>query len=310
MVRSGKRVIAGIGSADASPACGDQARTSSAFIHYPSLTFLVLAHVLMLASLPYIYFFGVTAWEVIFHSVAMIAGGFGITALYHRSWAHNAVQFARPVEYILVILSGFLIQMPARQWISTHIKHHQYTDHEQDPYNIQRGFWWAHFEWIIFAPVPPIELPARLDTNPVVFWQERYYWLLSVILNAGIPILLSLALGSAWWGALLLTVLRIVLMSHAVFAVNSVCHVWGTRPFTDEVSARDVWWFPFVLGEQYHNYHHAFPRDYRHGVGSLAFDPTKWLIALLAYLGLARNLFVMPAARVQEARIRESSRSG
>jgi stearoyl-CoA desaturase (Delta-9 desaturase) len=68
------------------------------------------------------------------------------------------------------------------------------------------------------------------------------------------------------------------------------------------VSARDVWWFPFVLGEQYHNYHHAFPRDYRHGVDRFAFDPTKWLIALLARVGLAHNLFAVPPIRVWDTR--------
>ena len=276
--------------------------TSRPFVHYPSLIFLAAIHVFALASIAYIVMYGVGTWEAVFHVLAMLAGGFGITALYHRAWAHNAVNFVRPVEYALAVLSTFVMQMPARQWISTHIKHHQHTDHDDDPYNIQRGFWWAHFEWIIFAPVPPIELPARLNENPVVRWQERYYWPLVVLLNVVIPVLLSLAVGAPWWGGLLLTMLRIVLMCHAVFAVNSVCHMWGTRPFTKDVSARDVWWFPFVLGEQYHNYHHAFPRDYRHGVSWSAFDPTKWLIMLLARVGLAKNLFAMPARRISESR--------
>jgi stearoyl-CoA desaturase (delta-9 desaturase) len=277
------------------------------YIHYPALAVLSLTHALALAALPYLYFYGINSWEVLFHAAAGIGGGFGITALYHRAWAHNAVTFRRPVEYVLAVLSIFMLQMPARQWISTHIKHHQHTDHDDDPYNIQRGFWWAHFEWIIFAPVPPIELPARLADNPVMRWQERYYWPLSVLLNLAMPIALSVAVGSPWWGGLLLSVLRLVLTSNAVFSVNSVCHVWGTRPFTKDVSARDVWWFPFVLGEQYHNYHHAFPRDYRHGVARFAFDPTKWLIMLLARVGLARNLFVMAPSRVKDARRRALS---
>jgi stearoyl-CoA desaturase (delta-9 desaturase) len=274
------------------------------YIHYPALIFLAVAHLLALASLGYMYLYGVGAWEAVFHVSAMFAGGFGITALYHRAWAHNAVNFARPVEYVLATLSTFVMQMPARQWISTHIKHHQHTDHDDDPYNIQRGFWWAHFEWIIFAPVPPIELPERLTENPVVRWQERYYWPLVVLVNVVLPILISLAVGAPWWGGLLLTMLRIVLMSHAVFAVNSVCHLWGTRPFTKAVSARDVWWFPFVLGEQYHNYHHAFPRDYRHGVAWFAFDPTKWLIRGLAFLGLANDLQSMSIHGIEQAKAR------
>jgi stearoyl-CoA desaturase (delta-9 desaturase) len=86
--------------------------------------------------------------------------------------------------------------------------------------------------------------------------------------------------------------------------------VCGTRPFTQDVSARDVWWFPFTLGEQYHNYHHAFPRDYRHGIRRFDFDPTKWLIGLLAKVGLARDLFAMPASRILEARAASRFRRG
>jgi stearoyl-CoA desaturase (delta-9 desaturase) len=272
------------------------------FVDYPALALLSVVHLLAIASFPYMYFHGVHFWEAMFNFVAAMVGGFGITALYHRAWAHNAVSLARPVEYILALFSIFMLQMPARQWISTHIRHHQHTDHHEDPYNIQRGFLWAHFEWIIFSPVPPIKVPARLNDNPVVRWQERYYWPLCVLLIVVLPILLSIAVGAPWWGGLLLSMLRLVLMSHAVYGVNSVCHKWGTRPFTRDVSARDVWWFPFVLGEQYHNYHHAFPRDYRHGVDRFAFDPTKWLICLLARIGLASNLFAVPPARVWQTR--------
>jgi stearoyl-CoA desaturase (delta-9 desaturase) len=198
--------------------------------------------------------------------------------------------------------------MPARQWVSTHLKHHHHTDSPEDPHNIKRGFWWAHFEWIILAPLPTIELPSRLRTNPVVLWQERYYWPLSVLLNVAIPIAVSIAVGSPWWGGLLLSSLRLVITSHLIYAVNSVCHVWGSRPFTKDVSARDVWWFPFVLGEQYHNYHHAFPRDYRHGIGRFDFDPTKWLIHSLVRVGLARNLVAMQVSRIEESRRRAFSR--
>lgn len=280
------------------------------YIHYPALTYLILAHVLGLASIWCIYLYGVHSFEIVFQLVAFLAGGFGITALYHRAWAHNAVVFARPLEYVLSALSIFQMQMPAKQWVSTHIRHHKHTDHDDDPYNIQRGFWWAHFKWFILSPVPGIELPKRLKENPVVFWQERYYWPISVLLNVVLPIAISVAVGSPWWAGLLLSVLRLAVTSNVVFGVNSICHMWGTRPFTKGVSARDVWWFPFALGEQYHNYHHAFPRDYRHGVSRFAFDPTKWLIFGLARIGLARSLISMPKNRVEESRRRTHSDNG
>lgn len=271
-------------------------------IQLPAIVFLAIMHLMALASLPYLYFYGVHGWEAAYHLIAYPLGGIGITALYHRAWTHNAVQFARPVEYILAIFSTLVVQMPARQWISTHIKHHQHTDSFDDPHNIKEGFWWAHFEWIILAPVPKIELPARLVDHPVIAWQHRYYWPLSITLNVLIPIAISWACGAPWWGGLLLSGLRLTITSHLIYCVNSVCHVFGNQPFTDKDSARDVWWFPFTLGEQYHNYHHAFPRDYRHGIGRFAFDPTKWLIAGLAKVGLAHSLFSMPERRIEQTR--------
>lgn len=269
-------------------------------VQLPALIFLAIMHVLALASLPYLYFYGADWPEIAYHCVGYFLGGFGITALYHRAWTHNAVTFARPVEYMLAIASTFVIQMPARQWISTHIKHHAHTDTMDDPHNIEEGFWWAHCEWIYLAPLPEIELPKRLEGHPVIAWQERYYWPMSVLFNILVPIAISVWCGAPWWGGLLLSGLRLTITSHMVYCVNSICHVFGTRRFTKDVTARDVWWFPFTLGEQYHNYHHAFPRDYRHGIRAIDFDPTKWLIAGLAKVGLAHNLFAMPDRRIAE----------
>ena len=283
-------------------------------ISYPALFFLGIMHIAGAAAVPYLWMNGVSGPEIAFHLLAYPIGGLGITALYHRAWAHNAVQYARPVEYLLALGSVPVLQMPAKQWISSHIKHHNHTDHEDDPYNIQLGFWWAHMEWIILAPLPPVELPERLRDNPVVEWQDKYYWPLFGLLNLVLPVLISLAVGAPWWGGLLVSGLRLVVTSHIVYSVNSVCHKWGTRKFTHDVSARDVWWFPFALGEQYHNYHHAFPKDYRHGIRRFDFDPTKWFIQALAKVGLARNLFQMPEKRIRQAmesvRPKEAIQSG
>lgn len=271
-------------------------------IQYRALSGLMLLHLGALLGVLYIAVYGISLLEFAFHFGAYLLGGLGITALYHRAWAHKAVTFVRPIEYILVVCATFVLQMPARQWISSHIKHHDHTDDDDDPYNIQRGFWWAHFEWIVLAPLPPIELPDRLADNPVIRWQNDNYWTIFVTLNAILPVGVAILAGAPWWGGLLVSALRVVLTCHIVFAVNSVCHYWGTRPYTTDVSARDVWWFPFALGEQYHNYHHAFPRDYRHGVGRFDFDPTKWLIDGLAKLGLASDRFAIPDKRIKMAK--------
>lgn len=270
--------------------------------NHPAVAGLILLHLLALAGVGYIVFYGIGWSEIALHGAFYFAGGLGITALYHRSWAHNAVQFPRPIEYILAACSTLVIQMPARQWIIDHIDHHQHTDDDRDPYNIQRGFWWAHCEWILFNHKHDGKLlPARLADNPVIDWQHRYYWLLCGVMNLAIPMLVAILAGAPWWSAILLSSLRMTLMEHVVFSVNSLCHTWGTQPFTRAVSAKNVWWFPFALGEQYHNYHHAFPRDYRHGIKWFDFDPTKWFIMGLARVGLAQNLVAMPASVIDRA---------
>lgn len=194
--------------------------------------------------------------------------------------------------------------MPARQWILAHLDHHKYTDHDEDPYNIQKGFWWAHFEWIVHDQPCYSELPQRLASNPVIRWQETYYWPICIVTNGVVPVAAAIASGSPWWGGLLLSALRMAIMENVIFAVNSVCHYWGTQPYDKGTSARDVAWFPFAMGEQYHNYHHTFPRDYRHGIRKLDFDPTKWFIELLQKMNLAHELVAVPERQVEAAKRR------
>jgi fatty-acid desaturase len=102
---------------------------------------LGVMHTLAVVSVPYILIYGLSVAEVCFHILAYLFGGLGITALYHRSWTHNAVKFHRILEYFMAAASTFVLQMPARQWISNHIKHHKFTDEEADPHNIKKGFW-------------------------------------------------------------------------------------------------------------------------------------------------------------------------
>jgi stearoyl-CoA desaturase (delta-9 desaturase) len=281
-------------------------------LNHPAILGTAALHVLALASLPYLVLCGLTATELIMHLALYVLGGLGITALYHRSWAHNAVQLSRAMEYALAVCATLVVQMPARQWIESHIEHHKHTDTDHDPYNINKGFWWAHCEWFLRdAHDSTGALPERLNRNPVVNWQERYYWPICGATNVLLPIAVGALVGTPWWACILLSALRVTLMGHVVYSVNSICHSWGTRPFSRSVSARDVWWFPFAMGEQYHNYHHAFPRDYRHGIRRFDFDPTKWFINALAVLGLARDLVAIADERIVYARQlarREASR--
>jgi stearoyl-CoA desaturase (delta-9 desaturase) len=171
--------------------------------------------------------------------------------------------------------------------------HHSRTDGDEDPYNIRRGFWWAHIGWVLFEDPKAVDRNSVKDlaADPLILWQERHYVLLAAVFTG----LLPLALGFLWGdpiGALLVAgFLRLVLQWHATFAVNSVAHLIGYQPYSTANSARDSGWTALLtLGEGYHNFHHRFQSDYRNGVRWFHFDPTKWFVWTLSKVGLARDL--------------------
>jgi stearoyl-CoA desaturase (Delta-9 desaturase) len=133
-------------------------------------------------------------------------------------------------------------------------------------------------------------------------FQHKYYALLAVGSNFGIPALVGWALGDMWGALLLAGFARLVLSHHFTFFINSLAHMWGSRPYTEENTARDNAVLALVtFGEGYHNFHHIFAHDYRNGVRWWQWDPTKWLIASCSWIGLSSRLKRTPAFQIQRA---------
>jgi stearoyl-CoA desaturase (delta-9 desaturase) len=133
-------------------------------------------------------------------------------------------------------------------------------------------------------------------------FQHKYYLPLVLFSNIGLPALLGWALGDVIGTLLLVGVLRLVISHHVTFFINSLCHMWGNQPYTNTNTARDNFVLALVTyGEGYHNFHHYFQTDYRNGVRWWQFDPTKWLIASLSWVGLTSNLRRVPDFKIQEA---------
>ncbi|RAL23150.1 acyl-CoA desaturase [Lujinxingia litoralis] len=222
-----------------------------------------------------------------------ILSGLGITAGYHRMFSHRAWWAAKPVRVALLIFGAAAWQNSVIAWSAGHRYHHRDVDTDDDPYTITRGFWYAHMLWVIikgnrhddFDNVPD------LWKDPLCAWQHKHYNAISIAFNLGVPLLLGVLTGNILGMLLWAGLLRIVFVHHATFFINSLAHMWGSRPWTQEHSARDnaVLAF-FTFGEGYHNFHHTFPGDYRNGVRWWQFDPTKWLIWTLDRVGLATNL--------------------
>lgn len=228
-----------------------------------------------------------------------------VTAGYHRLFAHRAYEAAWPVRLFFLIFGAGALENSVLAWSSDHRIHHSFVDQEKDPYNIRKGFWWAHIGWIFFDHnVPNHELVKDLSKDPLVRWQDRWYTLIGVSVAFGIPLLVGLATGRVVGALLIGGVLRIVTTHHVTFFINSLCHMIGRQPYSLRHSGRDsTIMAALAFGEGYHNYHHTFAWDYRNGVKRWHFDPAKWTIYGLSLVGLTRNLRRASDASIVKAKV-------
>jgi stearoyl-CoA desaturase (delta-9 desaturase) len=193
-------------------------------------------------------------------------------------------------------------------WGSQHRTHHRFVDDwDKDPYSASRGFWFSHMGWILRdypSGVNDFSNARDLERDPIVMFQHRFYVPLTIFMNVAVPLLAGWAVGDVWGTFLLAGILRLTINHHFTWFINSLAHMWGTQPYTDENSARDNPVMAFLTyGEGYHNFHHIFQNDYRNGVKWWQYDPTKWLIASLSWVGLAGNLKRVPDLTIQRAQV-------
>lgn len=239
-------------------------------------------------------------------AVAMaIITGLGVTAGYHRLYAHRSYRARWPVRLAYLLAGSAALEESALRWSHDHRRHHRYVDQEGDPYSIVHGFWHAHLLWIFHKRrlAPGERWPVDLWRDPLVRWQHRLYFPSAALLGFVLPAGVAALWGDPWGGLLVAGLLRMVVNHHFTFAINSVCHRYGSQPYSVRHTARDnaITAF-FTYGEGYHNFHHEFASDYRNGVRRHQFDPTKWLIFSLAQVGLASGLRRTPEARIAASR--------
>jgi stearoyl-CoA desaturase (delta-9 desaturase) len=231
---------------------------------------------------------------------------------FHRLWSHGCYKTHKVVEFILILLSAGTLQGPVLSWASDHYKHHTYTDEEQDPHsplkykNKLQGFLWSHIGWMIFKTTENKQITRivlkKLGSNKLVMWQFKNYWRIAISMNLIFTALVGyLSIGNLQGvsaGIIFIGIGRAI-QQQATFFINSLCHFFGSRKYSTNTSG-DIWWLaPFLLGENWHNYHHAFPMDYRNGFKWYQFDVHKWIIYLMSKLGLAWDLNRTADIRIQ-----------
>jgi stearoyl-CoA desaturase (delta-9 desaturase) len=234
------------------------------------------------------------AW--VWFTLLLGANGMSITCGYHRLFAHATYE-AHPILKVLLLLFGAMaLQNSVLVWAANHRAHHRNIDDtELDPYCARRGFWFSHIGWMLR------NYPS-LERDPLVRWQHRFYLPLALSMNFGLPLAIGWAMGDIAGTFLLAGILRLVVSHHATFFINSLAHMWGLQPYTDDNTARDNGIVALLTyGEGYHNFHHMFAHDYRNGVRWWQWDPSKWFINAMRCLGLARNLKTVPWFKIQRA---------
>ena len=252
----------------------------------------------------YIYNYGVSGIELGFFAFFCLATIMSITVGYHRLYAHAAFKAHPLVECFVLFFGAATFEQSALKWASLHRTHHRFVDTEKDPYNIKKGFFYAHMGWIIFSK-PQVDYDNALDLqkNPLVMHQHRYYQYWAMTAGIGLPILLGALTGHLLGMVLLVGVTRLALVHHFTFFINSFAHTFGTSNYDPYSTAKDNWLGAILTnGEGYHNYHHRFPSDYRNGHLWYHWDPTKWMIWILSKIGLTSDLRSIPPAQILEAR--------
>ncbi|KNC52180.1 delta-9 desaturase [Thecamonas trahens ATCC 50062] len=234
------------------------------------------------------------------------ATGLGITAGYHRLFAHRAYQATNGVRATLLAFGAAAFQGSAAWWCRAHVLHHRFTDTPKDPYNVHKGFWWAHLGWMITqmdkSKWGKTNI-AFLKNDPMVSFQHKHYVKIALTVGIVVPTLIGAAYGDAWGAFFYACMLRMVFVHHATFFVNSLAHTVGAKPFSHLTSASDsIITAVLTLGEGFHNYHHVFPSDYRNAIKYHQYDPTKWLIAFLSYFGLTYGLRRIDDEEIDRAR--------
>ncbi|MHB1469333.1 MAG: acyl-CoA desaturase [Solirubrobacteraceae bacterium] len=241
----------------------------------------------------------------------------GVTVGYHRLFTHRSFKTTRAVRVILAVLGSMAVEGPVLEWVATHRKHHRFSDRPGDPHSPHldetpgwrgtlRGLAHAHLGWMLrgrdranprrYAKDLMSDADLRLIDATFPLW---------VLAGLALPFALGAILTGSLIGGLIALLwggaVRILLLHHVTFSINSLCHTFGRRPFATPDQSRNLAWLaPLALGEGWHNNHHAFPTSARHGLGVGQLDTSAWVIATLERLHLAWDVVRISPARQRD----------
>lgn len=257
---------------------------------WPVIIYMTIIHLIaLLAFLPKFF-----SWQAVGIAFGLywLTAGIGITLGYHRLVTHRSFETPKWLEYVLVFCGSLACEGGPISWVGLHRIHHKYSDHDGDPHDSNRGFLWSHLIWMLVDNPANDDIPKYtkdIKDDPFYQFCEKYF----------IPVQVVLGLLLFWWGGWSFVVwgifLRLVLVFHVTWFVNSATHKFGYKSHESNDYSRNCWWVALLtFGEGWHNNHHAYQYSARHGLQWWEIDLTWMTIQLLQLLGLAKNVKLAP----------------
>ena len=252
-------------------------------LRYNIILWMVFVHVAAIVALPFVSATNLVALAVLYPVTAI-----GVTLGYHRMMSHKSFKAPKWLERTLITIATLSVQGGPIEWVGLHRHHHLHSDQPSDHHNSRKGLWWSHMGWM-FQEVPAIaEVPALtkdMQKDPYYVWLEKNFMVPTIILGA-----LFYFMGG-WplvgWGIFV----RLVVVYHVTWLVNSATHTWGYRRYLTTDHSMNNWWVGLLaFGEGWHNNHHANQASAYHGEKWWEVDVTGWIIRLMLGFGMISNV--------------------
>ena len=279
------------------------------------LALIIVPLLAIVAAVPVAWGWGLGWHDIVIALVMYAISGHGVTVGFHRYFTHGAFKAKKAVRIAMAIAGSLAIEGPVIRWVADHRRHHAYSDREGDPHSpwkygedlrsLIKGLWHAHIGWMfdIEQTNHARYAPDLLADSAIVKVSKAFPWLSAVSLLTP-PLVGYLWSGFAWQGALTAffwaSLVRVALLHHVTWSINSICHAVGKRPFTSRDKAGNVWWLAIPsMAESWHNLHPADPTAARHGVLRGQRDSTGRVIWTMEKLGLAYDVRWPSPERIQ-----------
>ncbi|WP_045745732.1 acyl-CoA desaturase [Actinoplanes rectilineatus] len=284
--------------------------------------FVVAPFVALFAAVPIAWGWGLSALDAGMAAIGYLIAVAGVTVGFHRHLTHGSFKAVRPLRLALAVAGSLAVEGPPTSWVADHRRHHAFTDREGDPHSpwrygtgvraLAKGLWYAHCGWFLN---PEVTNKARFAPDLLADRGIRVIdrlFLPLIAFSLLTPTVIGGLVTGTWAGALTAFfwagLVRMALLHHVTWSVNSICHVVGERPFDSKDRATNFWPLAILsFGESWHNSHHADPTGARHGVLRGQIDPAARLIWIFEKLGWARDVRWPDPARLTARRNDTSS---